>query len=117
VDTNVRRVQERTGRRFGPGSGQALMDLGATICLARVPRCSACPLACGCPSRGRRYAPRRRQSRFEGSFRQRRARALQAVAEHPKRLRELDVAAVEALARDGLVLVAGGVVSLPDKLD
>ena len=52
VDTNVRRVQERTGHRFGPACGQALMDLGATVCVARVPRCSACPLAralCGCP--------------------------------------------------------------------
>src|SRR5438067_7872431 len=33
VDTNVRRVQERTGHVFGPGCGQALMDLGATVCL------------------------------------------------------------------------------------
>ena len=34
----------------------------------------ACPLAGGCPSRGLRYEPLRKQSRFEGSFRQRRAR-------------------------------------------
>ena len=39
-----------------------------------------CPLAPGCPSRGRTYAPLRRQSRFEGSFRQRRARLLRAIA-------------------------------------
>src|SRR5438093_6769062 len=39
VDTNVRRVQERTGYEFSADAGQALMDLGATICLARVPRC------------------------------------------------------------------------------
>src|SRR5205823_14629447 len=71
VDTNVRRVQERTGATFGPDAGQALMDLGATVCLARVPRCGICPLAARCPSRGRRYEPLRRQSRFEGSFRQR----------------------------------------------
>ncbi|MGH3035784.1 MAG: A/G-specific adenine glycosylase, partial [Gaiellaceae bacterium] len=32
-DTNVRRVRERTGHRFGPECGQALMDLGATVCL------------------------------------------------------------------------------------
>ena len=81
VDTNVRRVQERTGHAFGPACGQALMDLGATICLARVPRCHACPLAAGCPSRGRRYPALRKQSRFEGSFRQRRALVLRAVAE------------------------------------
>jgi A/G-specific adenine glycosylase len=64
-DTNVRRVQERTGHRFGAECGQALMDLGATVCLARVPRCGICPLAAACPSRGRRYEPLRRQSRFE----------------------------------------------------
>ncbi|HYZ20377.1 MAG TPA: A/G-specific adenine glycosylase [Gaiellaceae bacterium] len=103
VDTNVRRVLERTGGEFGPESAHALMDLGATVCLARVPRCGACPLAVGCPSRGRRYEPARRQSRFEGSFRQRRARTLRLVAERPRRLSGLDAAAVESLASDGLI--------------
>src|SRR5204863_3215988 len=42
-DTNVLRVQERTGHRFQPDAGQALMDLGATVCLARIPRCDVCP--------------------------------------------------------------------------
>ncbi|HWB57312.1 MAG TPA: A/G-specific adenine glycosylase, partial [Gaiellaceae bacterium] len=79
-DTNVRRVQERTGHGFGPRCAQALMDLGAVVCLARVPRCGVCPLAEGCPSRGRRFEPLRKQSRFEGSFRQRRAEALRAAA-------------------------------------
>jgi A/G-specific adenine glycosylase len=113
VDTNVRRVQERTGASFAPEAGQALMDLGATICLARVPRCGICPLAFGCPSRGRRYEPLRRQSRFEGSFRQRRARTLRLVAAEPRKRADLDGAAVEALAADGLVVEAEGVVSLP----
>lgn len=112
-DTNVRRVQERTGHRFGPGCGQALMDLGATVCLARVPRCGVCPLAAGCPSRGRRYEPLRRQGRFEGSFRQRRARVLRAVAERPRPLGRLDADAVAALERDGLVAVEDGSVRLP----
>ena len=80
VDTNVRRVQERTGESFDGACAQALFDLGATICLARVPRCGACPLAAACPSRGSRYEPLRKQSRFEGSFRQRRALALEAIA-------------------------------------
>src|SRR5439155_1849486 len=53
VDTNVRRVQERTGNSFTARSAQALMDLGATVCLARIPRCGVCPLAERCPSRGR----------------------------------------------------------------
>jgi A/G-specific adenine glycosylase len=113
VDTNVRRVQERTGQTFDAGCGQALMDLGATICLARVPRCGSCPLATACPSRGRRYEPLRKQSRFEGSFRQRRALVLRAVAERARPLAELDSEAVGALAHDELVRVEAGVVSLP----
>jgi A/G-specific adenine glycosylase len=113
-DTNVRRVQERTGRSFGSACGQALMDLGATVCLARVPRCGVCPLAARCPSRGRQYAPLRKQGRFEGSFRQRRAHVLRAVSTRPRRMRDLDGVAVEALERDGLVRVAAGVVRLPD---
>ena len=113
VDTNVRRVQERTGHAFSPAAGQALMDLGATVCLARIPRCAACPLAGACPSRGRRYEPLRKQSRFEGSFRQRRAETLRLVAAAAQPLRELDAAAVESLARDGLVTIHAGTVALP----
>jgi A/G-specific adenine glycosylase len=114
VDTNVRRVLERTGGDFGPASAHALMDLGATVCLARIPRCDACPLAERCPSRGRRYEPLRRQSRFEGSFRQRRARTLTLVAERPRRRASLDVEALESLTADGLVQVRRGLVTLPD---
>ena len=113
VDTNVARIQERTGHEFGPESLQALFDLGATICVARVPRCGECPLAATCPSRGRRYEPLRRQSRFEGSFRQRRAQALRLVAERPRPLAELDEEAVRALARDGLVTLENDLVALP----
>jgi A/G-specific adenine glycosylase len=113
VDTNVRRVQDRTGHAFSPAAGQALMDLGATVCLARIPRCHACPLNAGCPSRGRRYEPLRKQSRFEGSFRQRRARTLTLVAAAERPLAELDAEAVRSLARDGLVEVDAGRVALP----
>ena len=113
VDVNVARVQERTGHAFGPEAAQALMDLGATICLARVPRCGACPLAASCPSRGRRYEPLRKQGPFEGSFRQRRAATLRLVAAEPRSLAELDAEAVAALARDGLVRVEGELVALP----
>jgi A/G-specific adenine glycosylase len=112
VDTNVRRVQERTGAEFGPLAAQALMDLGATICLARIPRCEACPLATACHSRGRRYEPARRQSRFEGSFRQRRAQTLRLVADQPRSTNELDAEVVEALAKDGLLSVDGSLVTL-----
>jgi A/G-specific adenine glycosylase len=113
VDVNVRRVQERTGARFGSAAAQALMDLGATVCLARIPRCEACPLAAGCPSRGRRFEPLRRQGPFEGSFRQRRAATLRLVADAETALADLDAEAVASLARDGLVRVAAGRVSLP----
>jgi A/G-specific adenine glycosylase len=110
VDVNIARVQERTGERFDGACAQALFDLGATICLARIPRCGECPLAEQCPSRGRRYEPLRKQSRFEGSFRQRRAIALRAVAagEDPG-----DREAVESLARDGLVVLDDGIAALP----
>ena len=105
VDVNVRRVLERTGGSFDHTCAQALMDLGATVCIARVPRCGECPLAEECPSRGRRFEPLRRQGRFEGSFRQRRAAALRTLLDgvDPR-----DEEAVAALARDGLVP------SLPD---
>jgi A/G-specific adenine glycosylase len=110
VDVNVRRVLDRTGFAFDHSCGQALMDLGATVCIARVPRCGECPLAPGCPSRGRRYEPLRKQGPFEGSFRQRRSRALRSVLEgRDPRDRE----AVAALAADGLVRIENGIVSPP----
>jgi A/G-specific adenine glycosylase len=113
VDVNVARVLERTRGEFGPASAHALMDLGATVCLARVPRCGSCPLAEDCPSRGRRYKPLRKQGRFEGSFRQLRAQTLRLVAERARPADELDGEAVDALARDGLVRLDDGLVRLP----
>ena len=113
VDVNVARVLERTRGAFGPASAHALMDLGATVCLARIPRCGFCPLAEDCPSRGRRYEPLRKQGRFEGSFRQLRAQTLRLVAEKSRLAAELDGEAVAALARDGLVRLDGGLVRLP----
>ncbi len=113
VDVNVERVQRRTGRAFTGAAAQALMDLGATVCLARVPRCEDCPLATLCPSHGTRDAPARKQSRFEGSFRQRRAELLRAAAAGALTVSEADAAAVASLQRDGLVVVDGGAVRLP----
>ena len=110
VDVNVRRVQERTGATFTSAAAQALMDLGATVCLARIPRCELCPLGESCPSRGRRYEPLRKQGPLEGSFRQRRAQALRAViaGEQPE-----DDDAVASLAKDGLIRIDANGVSLP----
>jgi A/G-specific adenine glycosylase len=111
VDTNVRRVLDRTGTEFAAQAAEALMDLGATVCLARIPRCGECPLATACPSRGRRYEPLRKQSRFEGSFRQRRAEVLRLVAQG--HAGDLDPHAVASLERDGLVEVRAGLARLP----
>ncbi|MCW2986357.1 MAG: A/G-specific adenine glycosylase, partial [Conexibacter sp.] len=56
VDTNVRRVLDRTGfvpERTPPELGQALMELGAVVCRAREAACGACPVAAaGCASAG-----------------------------------------------------------------
>jgi A/G-specific adenine glycosylase len=112
-DVNVERVERRSGHAFTGAAAQAVMDLGATICLARVPRCDRCPLTVVCPSRGTRDEPARKQSRFEGSFRQRRANALRAVAAAPQPASGLEPAVVDSLARDGLVVVDGGRVRLP----
>jgi len=115
-DVNVDRVERRTGHAFTGEAAQALMDLGATICLARIPRCDACPLQSACPSRGTRDEPARKQSRFEGSFRQRRAATLRLVAAVPAPSEDLDHEAVDALARDGLVVVLkDGTVALPSR--
>jgi A/G-specific adenine glycosylase len=51
-----------------PEYTQAIMDLGATLCLRRAPRCAACPLAGGCRAHrsGRQHelpARRRRRAR------------------------------------------------------
>ncbi len=114
VDVNVERVLRRTGEAFTAASAQALMDLGATVCIARVPRCDACPLAKDCPSRGTRDEPARRQGPFEGSFRQRRATTLRLVAGAPQSLDDLDGDAVRSLEQDGLVVVSDECVALPD---
>ncbi len=113
VDANVRRILDRTGAAFSGASLQALFDLGATVCLARIPRCGACPLAGECPSRGMRFEPARKQGPLEGSFRQRRARTLGLVADSPRPLAELDEEALRSLERDGLVVVEGAVAALP----
>jgi A/G-specific adenine glycosylase len=113
IDVNVGRVQRRTGHVFSPVAAQALMDLGATICSARVPRCEACPLEDVCPSRGIREAPTRKQGSFAGSFRERRAATLRLVAETARGVGTCDDEAVRSLERDGLVVVENGVVTLP----
>jgi A/G-specific adenine glycosylase len=114
VDVNVARVLRRTEHRFSGSVAQALMDLGATVCIARTPRCDRCPLAGECPSRGTRDEPARKQGPFKGSFRQRRAAALRLVSESSRSINALDDEAARSLERDGLVVIRAGVVALPD---
>ena len=115
-DVNVDRVERRTGHSFTGAAAQALMDLGAIVCLARIPRCDGCPLRSACPSRGTQDEPARKQSQFEGSFRQRRAATLRLVAASATPGNALDREAVEALEKDGLVVVlSDGTVALPSR--
>ena len=103
-DVNVDRVERRTGHAFSAPAAQALMDLGATVCLARIPRCVRARWRPNARPAGSRDEPARKQSRFEGSFRQRRATTLRAVAAATATRDELDREAVDALLRDGLVV-------------
>lgn len=62
----------------------ASMELGGTVCLSRAPRCDACPVARGCPSRGRAVpVPVTRQAAFPGSTRELRGRILRSLAATP----------------------------------
>jgi A/G-specific adenine glycosylase len=122
VDVNVRRVLRRALERdevAAPAGRaadltQALFDLGATVCIARRPRCDACPVASGCPSRGLTYAPVRRQGPFEGSRRQQRGELLRQVAAGAVELADTDPEIAASLARDGLVSISSGRITLPD---
>src|SRR3954468_16657119 len=111
VDTNVGRVFARVGEELAgpPVLGHVLMDLGATICTARAPRCDVCPLT-GCRSRGRVAPPSPRRGpaqRFAHSDRFVRGRVVAALAAGaavpdfpPERLEPV----LAALARDGLIV-------------
>ncbi len=138
VDVNARRVLERwDGRRHAPAAlaaradavlpggraaewNQAMMELGATVCTARAPRCDACPVAAWCASAGAAPAApaaRRPRPRFEDTDRYARGRIVAALlagealpALAPERLER----ALAGLARDGLVVRdAAGAPALP----
>jgi A/G-specific adenine glycosylase len=62
----------------------ASMELGASICRARAPLCDACPVARGCPSRGRALHVRvPRQAPFPRSNRAARGALIRALAAAP----------------------------------
>lgn len=142
VDTNVRRVVARVvhGRADAAASSSprdladveallpneseaprfsiALMELGATVCTARTPRCGLCPVSvCAWRSRGfpPSSGPARRVQRYAGTDRQVRGRLLDVLRgnDSPVTRADLDVAwltdtaqrdrALDSLLVDGLV--------------
>jgi A/G-specific adenine glycosylase len=146
VDTNVRRVVARAvhGRADAAASSSArdladvdellpnsteaprfsvaLMELGATVCTARSPRCGICPLSvCAWRSAGfpASSGPARRAQRYAGTDRQVRGRLLDVLRgnDSPVTRAELDVAwvtdtaqrdrALDSLLVDGLVEQTG----------
>jgi len=153
VDTNTRRVLARAvaGRgQPGPPSRRdlvdmaavlpddveaaavvnaAAMELGATVCTARSPRCEVCPLADVCRWRAEGYPDtgdtRRRQAKYEGSDRQARGAVMRMlrdaapsavpleaiIADWPDR-RQRD-RAIDSLVVDGLVEASDGLLHLP----
>jgi A/G-specific adenine glycosylase len=144
ADTNIRRVLGRAflGRiatereavaldeRLVPRTGadrwhHALMDLGATVCVGRAPRCDVCPIAAMCRSRGRAAPPApRRQAVFATSDRRVRGRIVAALRDAPRglKLSELRGAIGDErvarltldLEREGLAVRRDGRVRLPD---
>lgn len=153
VDTNTRRVLARAvdGRaQPGPPSKRdlaamtailptdaegaavvnaAAMELGATVCIARTPRCGICPIAHACAWRAAGHPDtgddRRRQARYEGSDRQARGAVLRVLREAATHAVPADAVvpdwpdalqrdrAIDSLVADGLVEAADGMLRLP----
>jgi A/G-specific adenine glycosylase len=124
VDTNVRRVLERTAftpDHTPPDMGQALMELGATVCRAREAACGACPVAAHCASAHAVVIPARgsagRRERFEDSNRYVRGRVVEALASGTELPEGIELErlerAIASLVADGLVCRDGDVLSLP----
>ena len=153
VDTNTRRVLARAvDGRSQPGPparrdiaamaavlpdeqrdaaivNAATMELGATVCTARAPRCERCPLQDRCAWRAAGYPDtgdeRRRQARYEGSDRQARgavmkvlrdaapaAVGIEAVLHGWPDARQRD-RAIDSLIADGLAEASEGMLRLP----
>jgi A/G-specific adenine glycosylase len=155
VDTNVARVlARRGGTSLTPAAVQAaadalaldedpwtwnqvLLDLGATVCTARRPRCDECPLAA--TGHCRWFAAGRPepdpaigsagvsggQSRFDGSDRQGRGRLVQAMRTTPVAVQHLAevmgwpgdaeraTRVAATLVRDGMAVIDAGTYRLP----
>ena len=146
LDVNAARVVHRTaGRRLPPraaqiradelvppGEGwawnQAMLDLGATVCTRRAPRCGECPVVAHCAWDGQSADPApgaNRQSTFEGSDRQGRGRLVDALRDGPVAIADVPLVAgwpddptrahriADSLVADGLAAVSGDALVLP----
>ena len=142
ADTNIRRVLGRAilGRLASDGEAveldvrlgskrkaarwhHALMDIGATICLAKRPRCDVCPVRTVCKYDGVDGPAKRRQSPFAGSDRRVRGAIVRQLAMSTRGLkvdalrRGIKDGRVPRLVRllesEGLVEVSSGSVRLP----
>ena len=67
---------------------QAMMDLGATTCVSKMPRCGVCPVKDWC-SGPASYAPKSAQGRFEGSARQLRGAIVRSLVRGGATLRDV----------------------------
>ncbi len=153
VDTNTRRVLARAVEgRAQPGAASrrdldlmssllpedvaeaavfnaAAMELGATVCTSRAPRCPLCPLAGSCAwlAAGRPDTgdDRRRQAAYEGSDRQARGAVLRLLRSRDPEAVPLDAVlpdwpdtgqrdrAIDSLIADGLAEADGATLFLP----
>lgn len=153
VDTNTRRVLARaidgrshpgpaarrdlaamdallpTGASESAAFNAAMMELGATVCTARAPKCEQCPIVAQCAwvASGRPDTGdgRRRQARYEGSDRQARGAVLKALRAADDSAVPLDAVihdwsdaaqrdrAIDSLIADGLAEAVGGMLQLP----
>ena len=153
VDTNTRRVLARAiDGRSQPGPpakrdlaameavlppddvaaaivNAAAMELGATVCTARSPRCDACPVADRCAWRAAGYPDtgdeRRRQATYEGSDRQARGAVMKVLRDAASHAVPLDAVipdwpdpmqrdrAIDSLIADGLAEASAGLLHLP----
>lgn len=105
VDTNLRRVLSRWHGEVLDDThleetaaavmdadavtwNQAVMDLGATVCLPRRARCDECPVTTWCAGPGV-YSPPPRQAPFAGSVREARGAVMRVLIDEPQGFADL----------------------------
>jgi A/G-specific adenine glycosylase len=144
ADTNIRRVLGRallghtaTDReaieldaRFGSRRSSArwhhaLMDIGATVCHAKRPRCEVCPVRAMCAYDGVEERSARKQSPFGVSDRRVRGAIVRHLATSTRRVTLASLRTrindarvprlVRVLAQEGLVEVSSGTIRLPSR--